>query len=120
MTFKTNMQSDIDTVILNKDEFAEEVGYIPWSGESSTITVTWEDTGIDEREVNLSFKKVATARVTASKTAVSTWDTRDKFTRGGATWAVETIPSHREQYIVFNVITYDTRYVGGKRIRGNE
>jgi len=119
-TFQDNMKSDLDDVILNTDELAEEVTYTPYGGSDATVTVVWDDTGVEERYIKDNLRKVAVAVVEISKTDAASPDTRDKFTRGGATWAVNAIQAQDISSSTMEVITFDQRFIGGKRIRGGE
>ncbi len=117
--FQNNMRSDFDDVVLNEEEVAEEVNFTPYGGSAKDITVVWDDTGIQERWIKNNLRSVGTAIVEISKTDRAIPDTRDKFTRDSAVWAVFMIQGHDITSTTMEVITFDKRFIGGKNIKGD-
>jgi hypothetical protein len=120
MTFKTNMQSDVDDVLLDTTEFAESITYDPYSGSDSEISVIWESMGVQERVIGDDLQEVATARVHISTTDIASVDTRDSITRSGTSWSVREVLHETAEETIIEAVTRARRYIQGARIRGKE
>ena len=112
MTFKENCANDVQNIFLNTDEHAEEVEFTPYGGSETTITVVWNDMGVQEREVRGDWRKVGVAHVQASKTDSASPDTRDLFVRNEVKWPVKDIINQDDYMVLYEVITHDVHYIG--------
>jgi hypothetical protein len=102
MTLKELMTEDLDTVILNLDEHAEEIGWKPFNGAETTISaIVNRDSqtfmGADGVEWTSSVEVMCKVADTAEKIVrVGQFDRSDQFVIDGAAWVLDRIVSKIE------------------------
>ncbi len=116
MTLKDQIASDVGTVFLNTDEFAETVTYNP-DGESPVdISAVFRYQGIEEQYVRQGEQAYGLGTVACNPTDVTAPSLDDTFTIDSIIWAVRSI-LYKEPFVTFEVVTRDDRFIGGNKER---